>query len=452
MSPFSVLIGELRKSRSMRQGDFAKAIGYEQSYVSGIESGTKSTPSDEFLQKMKHTLELNNAELIKALFLSSSSFKENIDDSITKKMEISQIWDDIEQKLSDDKFWSFVTNEKQDHYPTKIELLFDVISNRKKNEIDPLFTFLYFLEKSKDGKQKLWDIWLSIEQYYLTLCEWYKDKNFYHKVGYLIAEEGKLNIRDLIELSLKEKKNNFESILDEKISNSVNFDIDTLSYENTGDYKKIEKLLFLFNVESIRANENITELYPFKFHKGVQWSLEHIHAQNSESLDKTKREPWYKWLNYHAKLLEELITDENNTDNINDLQILLNEINQFNNERLTWEKFNSITAKVIEKFSEKSDGHADEMHSLSNLALLSQPDNAALNNAVFEVKRREIIKMDIRGSYIPLCTRRVFLKYYNNKPSTQQQYFWSKSDRDSYLDAIKNVLEKYLPQEKIGQN
>ena len=63
MSPFSVLIGELRKSRSMRQGDFAKAIGYEQSYVSGIESGTKSTPSDEFLQKMKHTLELNNDEL-----------------------------------------------------------------------------------------------------------------------------------------------------------------------------------------------------------------------------------------------------------------------------------------------------------------------------------------------------------------------------------------------------
>ena len=77
MSPFSKLIGELRKSRSMRQGDFAKAIGYEQSYVSGIESGTKATPSDEFLQKMKQTLELNNdemAELDRVVKVSARKF------------------------------------------------------------------------------------------------------------------------------------------------------------------------------------------------------------------------------------------------------------------------------------------------------------------------------------------------------------------------------------------
>lgn len=394
---------------------------------------------------------LTNAELIKALFLSSSSFEgDNPNVSITKKIEISQMWDAIEQELSDNDFWSFVTNAKQNDFPTKIELLFDVIANRKDKEIDHLFTFLFFLEKSKDGNNKLWDIWLEIEQCYLTLCEWYKDKNLYHKIGYLISEGE--HIRDLIELSKKEKKNEFESILDKNIRKIVNFDIEALSYENTADYKRIEKLLLLFNVESIRANKNISERYPFKFHKGTQWSLEHIHAQNSESLDKTKREPWFKWLGYHQKLIEELINDGDGTDNINNLKMLLDEVINVNNEKLTWEKFNSLSTKIIETFSENSDGGSGDMHSISNLALLSQPDNAALNNSVFEVKRREIIQMDMKGSYIPLCTRRVFLKYYNDKLSAQQLYFWGKNDRDSYLNAIKNVLKNYLPQENLGQS
>ena len=77
---------------------------------------------------------------------------------------------------------------------------------------------------------------------------------------------------------------------------------------------------------------------------------------------------------------------------------------------------------------------------------MSQPDNAALNNSVFEVKRRDIIEMDKKGNYIPICTRRVFLKYYNDKSSTQQYYFWGKEDRDNYLNEIKIVLEDYLPQ------
>ena len=105
---------------------------------------------------------LTNAELIKALFLSSASFEnENNEHAIRMKMEISQIWDDIEQKLSDDHFWAFVTNYKKDDYATKIELLFDLIAEKKKEEIDPLFTFLFFLNRSKDH-DSLWDLWSSI--------------------------------------------------------------------------------------------------------------------------------------------------------------------------------------------------------------------------------------------------------------------------------------------------
>lgn len=55
--------------------------------------------------------------------------------------------------------------------------------------------------------------------------------------------------------------------------------------------------------------------------------------------------------------------------------------------------------------------------------------------------------MDKEGKYIPLCTRRVFLKYYNDKPSSQQYHFWGKEDRDNYVKEIKKILNKYLPQE-----
>ena len=395
---------------------------------------------------------LTNAELIKALFLSSSSFaNQSHDDAIRMKMEISHIWDEIEQKLSDEHFWSFVTNQDQTIFSTKIELLFDMIADKKQEEKDPLYTFLYFLKEFKDNTKPLWHLWLSIEQYYLTLCEWYKDKNLHHKVGFLIATGD--NVSNLLSSSKNLKKTELESEFNKAIKQKLHFstkdiDFSELNYEK--HKQLISWILLLFNIESIRTNKNVTEFYSFTSHKKSFWSLEHIHAQNSESLDKTKKEPWFKWLNYHQALIEELIADEKNTANLDELKSLLNDILLSNNDKLTWEKFSSLSKAIIDAFSEKSDDHTDGLHMISNLALLSQPDNSALNNAVFEVKRREIIKMDKEGSYIPLCTRRVFLKYYNDKPSTQQYYFWAKEDRDNYLKEMKKMLEIYLPAE--GKN
>lgn len=393
---------------------------------------------------------LTNAELIKALFLSSSSFAaESPEEAIRMKLEISQMWDEMELKLNDDDFWSFVTNAKKNGYSTKIELVFDMIADKKKEE-DPLSTFLYFMNQSKDTSTSLWKLWIEIEKYYMTLCEWYKDKNLYHKVGYLITNGN--NLRDLIESSMQERKDDFESVLDDLIRQSVDFDIEDLSYDSNSDYRKIEKILLLFNVESIRFNKSITEFYPFRFHKDTNWSLEHIHAQNSDSLDKTKKDPWLKWLEYHKNLIQELLTEGTDVERKTNLNDLFNKIQAVDKDKLTWEKFNSLSQDVIRCFSEQHDDHTNDMHSISNLALLSQPHNAALNNAVFEVKRREIISLDKNGTYIPICTKRVFLKYYNDKPSSQQYYFWGKDDRNNYLKEIKKVLKNYLPMENKIEN
>ena len=68
------------------------------------------------------------------------------------------------------------------------------------------------------------------------------------------------------------------------------------------------------------------------------------------------------------------------------------------------------------------------MHSIANLALLDGGDNSALSNSVFAVKRREILGGTTQGSYIPVCTRNVFLKYYT-PAGDQQIHFWSAEDR-----------------------
>jgi hypothetical protein len=387
---------------------------------------------------------LTNAELIKALFLSSSSFQ-NENNAERMKFEISLLWDEIEQKLCELDFWAFSTNDSQSLYSNKIELLFNMISGKKINEKDPLSTFIYFLNRSKSESESLWSLWLQIEKYYQTLYEWYKQKNLYHKIGYLISIGE--DLRKLIENSLSSKKDDFESHLDRLIQKSVNFDIASLSYEKNGDYKRIERVLLLFNVESIRGNESITEFYPFKFHKTTGWSLEHIHAQNSEGLDKNKKEPWILWLSYHRDLIREVSEETRDSEKICVMNSMIAEIDSLDEERITWEKFSSLSERIAEYFSEEGNDLHEDIHSISNLALIGQAYNSALNNSVFEVKRRAIIRMDREGKYIPICTRRVFLKYYNPKPSTEHYYFWGHEDRKNYMREIIKVLKtsNFLP-------
>ncbi len=85
---------------------------------------------------------LTNAELVKALFLSRNN---GIDER--KQLEISTRWDAIEKELHDERFWYFITNESPNKYPTRIELLFDLMVNKPKDEREKFFTFFHFDQK-----------------------------------------------------------------------------------------------------------------------------------------------------------------------------------------------------------------------------------------------------------------------------------------------------------------
>ena len=406
-------------------GENVKFIWYE---VNSTEDSTEL-----FTRLNIGKIPLTNAELVKALFLS----KDNNGMTNEKQIEIATSWDIIEKVLHNKHLWAFLTNEESDKFATKIELLFDMMSNKKKDEKETFFTFFYFINKMKTESKTV--IWNEIQKYFLTLKEWFDKKEIYHKVGYLVAIGGSLQriILDSVNLT----KSDFQHSLDKKIKESLNLTrekIYDLNYDNKIDRPIIDKLLFLFNVETVSTLKDSFDKYSFESHKSKSWSLEHIHAQNSIGLN--KREDQQEWLRLHKPSLIHLQEIGLQPEKIKEV---INRIDA-HYTTITKEIFDLLFIDVFAILSENED--RSYMDSIANMALLSSADNSALNNSAFDVKRNKILEMDKDGSYIPICTRRVFLKYYTDSKD-HQLHFWGIEDRKAYMDAMigkKGILIKYL--------
>lgn len=63
MSPFSYLLHDLRMRSGIRQHELAELVGYEQSYLSALERGTKGPPTPEFIQKLVSALALDEQDM-----------------------------------------------------------------------------------------------------------------------------------------------------------------------------------------------------------------------------------------------------------------------------------------------------------------------------------------------------------------------------------------------------
>lgn len=180
--------------------------------------------------------------------------------------------------------------------------------------------------------------------------------------------------------------------------------------------------------------------------KDEKWSLEHIHAQNSESL--TTQEEWKKWLKSHAEILKNILTPNTHVNLAlvqTAIEDVLDDIEK-NVDTIGQDRFSKISKDVFRIF-QVLDGEKDQVHGIDNLALLQCNKNSALNNSVFAVKRNKIVEMDKKGEYIPLGTRNVFLKYYT--PSQEiHSNSWNRNDREQYCKAITNELNELFTTEQ----
>ena len=252
----------------------------------------------------------------------------------------------------------------------------------------------------------------------------------------------KRNLIEVLNDYADKSKTEFRQYLDGCIKASVTIKkektYNELDYEH--DYDDIKKLLLLFNVESVRQIDDGKRRFPFGRHKKENWSLEHIHAQHSEGL-KTN-EKIVEWLKAHIKSLRSI---GGQNELISNMEQLAKSIEENPKTPKVRERFEPLQQQVVSALSPKGED-TEYIHQLSNMALLSSEQNSAVSNYTFDAKRNLILEKDKNGSYIPFCTKMVFLKYYSAEDTNL--HFWGKNDRDAYFKAFEKVLESYLTNEK----
>jgi len=369
---------------------------------------------------------LTNAELIKALFLNVRNFPKGGSENeiITKQIEISKEWDEIEYALQDDEFFKFLT---KNDYPTRIELLFEILSGVKNTELDRYAIYRRFADKAKKGG--LYHAWTDIKKIFLTLKFWFKDTEYYHLVGFLVVS-GISNIKEIYDKAKDETKSDFNIFLKKKIKEKIKIeDIDRLDYEK--NRKDIENILLFFNIATILNNKSSNIRFSFSEFSTKRWSLEHIHAQNDKGLKDKKAQD--AWLENSKKYIDESSLKD---DVKNDLKKKIASFIDGNENN----RFDELQMEILNKF-----GNMVNMHGIENLALLSADNNSSLSNGLFVDKRARIIEMDKNGEFIPVCTKNVFLKYYTKKLS--DVYFWSEQDQKDYKCSIVETLKEFLGEE-----
>ena len=427
-------------------------------------------------------ISLTNSELIKALVLRRND-KEELPD-YEQDVIVNQ-WDEIERELSEEKLWRFLTKKPMRNYPTKIDLLFDLIAGKEeKHKKDEFFTFRFFNEifdKNRAKKKSKKSDWEYIHAIYRRIHDWYKDDWMYHRIGYLLAVGDENTLRDLYLTTYPVDKKTGEEMtplshqqLRDEINRRIRVSLtmpeiqslEELKYNENNEV--IERLLTLYNVMIADELSDKGVRYPFHLHNDREnggWSLEHIHAQNSDELRGDTE--WKTWVSEQLESLKRLYPQmQSQVENFNNerYQKLVEEMENFISGSSNYENFKKIVTEFADLTSVKDgeESHYD-MHSLANLALLSRNDNSMLNKSTFDVKRMKIAAKS-SSNFVPIGTERVFMKAFagfsknqdgNELPETRyscdtsQMFFWGDKDRHAYLRDIEEKLKDYLPEFKI---
>lgn len=429
---------------------------------------------DLFTRLNEGKIPLTDAELIKALLLQADLYPSNEERYIKQRLfEIASEWDIIEAALQDEKMWLFLNNT--DYNPSsKIHLIFKLLSDKwngydnqeliqfdKKDGKPKHYEFLVFdkyLAKNrakyllstnpdKDILDPINGVWKDIKDVFSRFYEWFENHTLFHYLGFLLAfeQDKEKLIKELFDLKLN--KDAFELHLKERIAKAVRIkskwsesgvlkELHEISYGV--DDAEIRKILTLFNIETLIKHKNEDARFPFHLFKTEKiTSIEHIHPQNPENIDANEDRAltWLKahkaslayfTLNGHPQKLE--IQEE-----IDKIEYLLSHYDK--------ENFKSIYSETIDLYSKLIDFKENELHTLYNLALVDKDTNSMLNNSFFDVKR-ELLKANKLGKYIPICTQRAFSKYYSENP--KEMIFWNSDDRHAYYKSIEKVYNSFI--------
>ena len=490
--------------------EYLSRVGvFSQYFYQTADSGTKSVqvvwyetneekePHDIFNRMNSLKVELSCSELIRSLFLSKTTkfdlgsldgFSDSLREEIqkerftNKQTSINEKWDELEQQMKDKDFQSFLT-KRSDTGRNSIGLLFDLISGKYASDKaakceflqlrkdDELYTYLYF-KKLIDKDNDAWNTWERVLSVFDKLQYWYHDRDLYHRIGFLnaIASPGTEDdvicslLNSKIKRSVLKEQYMVNLIKDamtlpkDKGTNLPIVSLEQLRYDVSTHYKYIKKLLLLYNVETTRLQKegNFFSFdrfrYNYKMVNGKEeradktWTLEHIHAQNSDCLPEKKKDSWYELIVCNKEALKKMSlgSPELTQEQKNIIEALERDEPICRSKTYGYDKIKALFDDVA-RFYDLLDAKADKavaVHQLSNMTLLDLGQNAMVGKSPFEVKRQLICNEISSNKYYPICTQKVFLKMYDQEEL--QIHSWGQRDRILYYEDIKKKLAPYI--------
>ena len=426
-----------------------------------------SDPIDVFLRLNQGKIPLTDAELTKALFLQSDKYDAQLLPYVCPKLDlIASEWYAYEQQLSVPKFWHFISPYDAQSTPPSIRLLLELAARDlqsatsyknttalwdSKKYTHPCYTIFSDYLQGYSGEErlkKIGEIWERIYTIFGLISEWYEDQELYHHIGYLMCTESSSTKRLTLLCGLLEQAEtctapNFKTSLRTEIGKKVRgIRLNKLSYEERKHSEGIHRVLLLHNIhQHIFTSEQIR--FPFDLYTKEKWSLEHIYAQQSEPL--RNREEQIGFIKEHIATFREdaFGGDEETSSLIVRLEGIRSQIQEPKKEESERVSLFAKALELITAFEVKQMGDTVPLHGLQNLCLLSRGVNSALSNRTFARKReimREIV-MTATQEYIPMATRRVFLKYYSASP--KDNAYWRREDAEAYMEHIRSVWKHY---------
>lgn len=463
--------------------DFGKVLRRGTRFIWYYPTDSAGTNTDIFDRLNAGKIGLNNAELIKALFVQNGNWAAN-DLAYVKSLALE--WDSMENRLQNKEFWGFIYRSRHPFaYDTHIEYLFDLLQKKDESHRDTTaYTFnkyldsyrqmMYTNQSGQKGKAE-WvrQKWTEVKELFDTLNEWYNYKPVYHRVGFIleyVASEDVLSLRSKLD-----GKKHSERI--EILNSIIREELQKIKSQQLFHGKaQMSEILFFYNI--LLEDRRISDNARFSFadykeiYKNKGWDQEHVASHTDFSADDKKAKQLATDIIELIVGIQPAIDDERGyfidyeTYTVDEqeknlceraLRILNVDIQGDKpSENDIQEDEETDIAKLYESVQEHFKSDEDEFGSVTlfdgktireekdfiwNFVLLNAGTNRSYGNHIFPVKRRRILQ-DEFDVYTPIGTRNVFEKAYSIK--SDQILYWSKTDAKSYWEDLKSVLSPYI--------
>lgn len=450
-------------------------------YILDANLNTTSVNTNDLVKKFnnlnKNQIKLTGSELLKAQFVLSFNNSQN-----NSVPEFISKWNQMEYTLQDNELWNFISNEPGNS--TRIDILFDIYTNKPANELKKGYSYRKIkneIASCQNADEYLFELWKKIQEIFEILILCFKEKKVRHYAGFLIAVKEKnwySLYEDLKNLNKKNLTKVFNSYICEFLNkikkeknsivtnnNTIASDIlDDLDYDK--DLLNIRNLLLLHNIIFCINSDS----YDFSFSnykdKKNKCDVEHIDPHTPNNLtkyddlciyingmsEKSLNFLWESDLNKRASVISELFSLQKSIMDIknsqspkkqidDDKRIFLGEVNQFIEEYKN-ELGNYRRMRNNNSLSTYS------TNSIANLVLLNYDINREYHNRPFPDKHETVLKAELTGKFIPVCTKFAFSKKYRTDFTTASDPDWNEEDKKAYFDDIVKSFNLVL-QEKL---